>query len=97
MHREQLDQNKGMLFIYNESKISKFWMKNTLIPLDIIWIDGNSKIIHIEKNVQPCITEICKTYGPDIKNKYVLEINAGLIDKYNFLTNNNIKISIRNI
>src|SRR3989344_5640548 len=49
MHRVSLDNNKGMLFIYDSPTIAKFWMKNTLISLDIIWINKNNKIVHIEK------------------------------------------------
>lgn len=80
MFRESMDKDKGMLFIYEEEGFYSFWMKNTLIPLDIIWIDKDQKIIYIEKNAQPCKTNICKSYGPDQKSKYILEINAGLTD-----------------
>jgi len=53
-------------------------MKNTLIPLDIIWMDKDMKVIHIEENVQPCKNDPCPSYASSIPARYVLELNAGL-------------------
>ncbi len=77
MYRESLDSNKGMLFIYNTPSKPGFWMKNTLIPLDIIWLDQEGKIVHIV-TAQPCTQDPCQIYSPDSEASYVLEINAGL-------------------
>lgn len=49
MGREQLDKDKGMLFVYDEDGIYTFWMKNTLIPLDMIWIDSNGTVVKNNK------------------------------------------------
>lgn len=85
MYRNALDKNKGMLFIFDKEGIYPFWMKNTLIPLDIIWINGNSKVVFISQNVQPCLPAgqagkslICSSIIPSAKAKCVLEINAGI-------------------
>lgn len=78
MNRQSLSYNKGMLFIFSENAIHKFWMKNTLIALDMIWIDESRKVVFIEENVQPCVIDDCDSYGPDSKIKYVLEVNAGM-------------------
>ena len=78
MFRTELDKNKGMIFIFDSDGIYPFWMKNTLIPLDIIWIGSNNKIIFIGKNIQPCKTAICQVITPSASAKYVLEINAGI-------------------
>lgn len=83
MNRTSLPNNKGMLFIYQEPGIYSFWMKNTLIPLDMIWLDENFNIIYIKKNAQPCLTNQCPSYGPQEKAKYVLELNAGEVEKIN--------------
>jgi len=82
MFRNSLDENKGMIFVFPEPGIYNFWMKNTLIPLDIIWINSEKEIIHIEHNAQPC-GETCKTIGPLENAVFVLEINAGLAEKLN--------------
>jgi len=79
MNRQSLDPDKGMLFIFEIEHEHSFWMKDTLIPLDIIWINTNMQVVHIERNVQPCDEE-CETMVPEQKAKYVLEINPGILD-----------------
>jgi uncharacterized protein len=78
MYREYLQQDHGMLFIFDEPDVHRFWMKNTLIPLDIIWLDGNGTVVYISENTQPCKAMPCPSYGPSVPAKYVLEINSGL-------------------
>ena len=82
MNREHLDKDKGMLFIYDIPIKSDFWMKNTLIPLDIIWINRNNKIIHII-TAYPCKESSCQIYTSDKEALYVLEINANLTKELN--------------
>lgn len=81
MNRKYLDPNSGMLFVFEKEGIYNSWMKNTLIPLDMIWINENNKIIFIKENAEPCKTEKCETFGPNEKAKYMLEINGGLSEK----------------
>lgn len=78
MFRENMDSDKGMLFIFDEEGEYPFWMKNTLIPLDIIWMDENKEIVFINENFQPCKEDPCPTINPNQNAKYVLEINAGI-------------------
>ncbi|MBI2543448.1 MAG: DUF192 domain-containing protein [Candidatus Aenigmarchaeota archaeon] len=80
MFRKHLPENEGMLFVFGGEDYRGIWMMNTSIPLDIIWINGNMEIVHIEKNVQPCGI-FCPVYQPDKKAKYVLEVNAGFVEK----------------
>ena len=80
MNRENLDRDKGMLFVYNEDHKHSFWMKNTLIPLDIIWIDENKEVIFIGKDIRPCERDPCPSISPDGLAKYVLELNADTAD-----------------
>jgi uncharacterized membrane protein (UPF0127 family) len=81
MNREYLDPDSGMLFVFGKTGVYKFWMKNTLIPLDIIWINGNNKIIFIKENAEPCKVEQCETFSSNEKAKYVLEINGGVTEE----------------
>ncbi len=78
MFREELDRDKGMLFIFPVEQEASFWMKNTLIPLDIIWLNANKEVLFISENTQPCSTEKCPSINPGVKAKYVLELNAGM-------------------
>lgn len=80
MNREELGRDKGMFFVFDKEGIYPFWMKNTLIPLDIIWADSNGKIVFISQNVQPCKSLICSSVYPNVKAKYVLEVNAGICE-----------------
>lgn len=81
MYRESLDENKGILLIFDQEKEQSIWMKNMLIPLDIIWLNSDKEVVHIEKNVQPCGEENCESIKPNKKAKYVLELKAGQIDR----------------
>lgn len=80
MFRENLCQNCGMLFVFEEEKPLSFWMKNTLIPLSIIFIDSDLNIVDI-KNASPCITETCPSYPSNQTAKYVLEINQNIFNQ----------------
>ncbi len=80
MYRDHLNANKGMLFIFEEEDKHPFWMKNTLIPLDIIWINKDGEVVYMSKNTQPCRMDPCSIITPDKNSRYVLEINSGMID-----------------
>ncbi len=82
MGRTSLAPDRGMLFIFQKTSRHKFWMKNTLIPLDMIWLDQDKRIIYIEKRVPPCKTRDCPFYGPTQKSLYTLEIDSGMADRY---------------
>jgi hypothetical protein len=87
-YRDSMPKDEGMLFIFPQNVQAMFWMKNTLFPLDIIWINEDKKIVHIEKNVPPCLQEICPTYGPTEPVLYVLEVNAGFANANNISVGN---------
>jgi uncharacterized membrane protein (UPF0127 family) len=82
MFRPSLEKNRGMLFTFAEPQPWSFWMKNTRIPLDIIWMDGNKKIVHIERRVPTCsrTDDGCPQYQPNENALYVLELAAGSAD-----------------
>lgn len=87
-NREKLDENSGMIFIFEKNSKPAFWMKDTKISLDIIWINDN-KIVGVEKNVQPEPNKKdseLKRYSAPSSVDYVLEVNGGFSEK------NNIKI-----
>ena len=75
MYRNTMPQNHGMLFVFPDEKPRAFWMKNTLLFLDMVFIDTNSVIVHIEHNAQPCENNPCRNYDSP-PARYVLEVNA---------------------
>jgi uncharacterized membrane protein (UPF0127 family) len=93
MNRSHLDCDKGMLFVFGKEGNYSFWMKNTLIPLDIIWINSSQNVVYIKKNAQPCTPDYCPSIVPRKNAKYVLEINGGLSDKYEIKVGDKANVS----
>jgi uncharacterized membrane protein (UPF0127 family) len=80
--KEDLQENEGMIFPYKEPKVLAFWMKDMKFPIDILWLDSDKRVVHIEKNLQPCNPFLpCPSFSPDTKAQYVLETVAGLSDR----------------
>ena len=84
MNRDSLAKDRGMLFVFPEEGLHRFWMKNTRIELDIIFIAGDRRVVSISHRAQPCRKEPCDLYGPAGKVAYVLEIAGGLATTYGF-------------
>ncbi|WP_445738604.1 DUF192 domain-containing protein [Mariniflexile sp.] len=79
MYRESLQNNQGMLFVFDDVTERYFYMKNTKIPLDIIYLDANRTMVSFQKNAKP----MDETSLPsNVPAKYVLEVNAGLVDAW---------------
>ena len=79
MYRRSMPNTAGMVFIYEQSKPRFFWMRNTYIPLDIIYVNENIQIVTIQKNTKPLSDELIPSYK---NSMYVVEVNAGFCDKY---------------
>lgn len=94
MFREELPKNNGMLFIYNSEGNRSFWMKNTLIHLDMIFINSDLRIVGIQKNVQPCTSLFCKSYPSTKPAQYILEINGGLSEELGINIGDKIKLKL---
>ncbi|MEC9414434.1 MAG: DUF192 domain-containing protein [Pseudomonadota bacterium] len=90
MYRNRLKEKTGMLFIFKKEKKATFWMKNTYIPLDIIFIKEDGTIDSIKFNAEPLKTKKIKSKD---KIAAVLEINAGEAKKFNFNINSIVRIS----
>lgn len=84
MYREHLAKNRGMLFTFDQAQPWTFWMKNTKIPLDIIWLNEKKQIVHIEPNVPICTRtdDGCRQYQPNEPALYVLELGGGMAEHY---------------
>lgn len=97
MFREHMDDDVGMLFIFPDTQRRAFWMKNTLISLDILYFDQNKKLVSISENTPPCknTTTRCPNYPSAQPAKYVLEINAGLSEEYGFKTGDELHIQLK--
>ena len=83
MYRRTLADGRGMLFVFPAEAPHEFWMKNTFIPLDMLWIDSDHRIVHIAHDVPPCKADPCPNYPPNAKAASVLELAAGVAAKHN--------------
>ena len=82
MYRKQLARDAGMLFIYARPGDYRIWMKNTLIPLTVIWLDAQARIIEI-KLLQPCRIENCPVYAAAVPSNYILELHPAEQGRFN--------------
>lgn len=82
MFREQLGENEGMIFVFDRLGFYPFWMKNTLIPLDMIWLDPAGRIVSIAESVPPCKADPCPTYSPTADALYVVEVVSGFARRH---------------
>lgn len=92
MNRDSLDENSGMFFVFSDETTRSFWMKNTLIPLDLIFISSNGRVNEIA-TLNPCQeNEICQSYESKSPAQFVLEINAGSAEKWGITPNDIIQL-----
>jgi uncharacterized membrane protein (UPF0127 family) len=97
MFRDHLDANQGMIFVFDKERDYQFWMENTMIPLDIIWIDENREVVFISENAQPCKEYSCPVIEPAKNAKYVLEINGGVSGNIGLKPKDEIDLKINGI
>ncbi|WOD42702.1 DUF192 domain-containing protein [Hwangdonia lutea] len=90
MYRNSMQNNQGMLFVFDDVTERSFYMKNTKIPLDLIFIDGNHTIVSFQKNAKPFDESSLPSNAPA---KFVLEINAGLVDTWNLSVGDSISFT----
>ncbi|MCB0446021.1 MAG: DUF192 domain-containing protein [Gelidibacter sp.] len=91
MYRDSMKDSQGMLFVFPEADYHSFYMKNTRIALDIIYLDANKTIVSIQKNAKPYDETSLPSNAPA---KYVLEVNAGLSDQWTLEIGDKIDYSI---
>lgn len=91
MYRTELEVDHGMLFVFEDTKERAFWMKNTKIPLDILFLDENGIIIDLKENFQPCVADPCERYYSK-PARYALEVNAGVVEGYEIVIGDKIDL-----
>lgn len=91
MYQEKIDDDKGMIFVFAKKDKLNFWMKNTLIHLDMIFIDEDKKVVDFIENAEPCKVEKCPHYSAKTEALYVLEVNGGQAEKIGLKIGDKVK------
>src|ERR671925_2037725 len=93
--KDSLNETEGMLFVFSEPRQYVFWMKDMKFPIDIIWLDSDKTVVHIEHNLQPCSLNVfCPTYKPDNNALYVLETVAGFAEKHDIIEGTRVQFHL---
>jgi uncharacterized membrane protein (UPF0127 family) len=81
MERASMPADHSMLFVFQDDKPRAFWMKNCKFAQDMLFFDAERKLISVQRNVPPCVSDPCPSYSSGAPARYVLELNAGQADK----------------
>ena len=90
-----IESYPAMLFVFEDSAKYSFWMKDMKFLIDIIWLDNDGKVVHIEQNLQPCVLVlICPNYIPNTDSQYVLETATEFTQRYNISVGTDIDFEL---
>ncbi|MGN2253782.1 DUF192 domain-containing protein [Frateuria sp. GZRe12] len=92
MMRTELAPDHSMLFVFPDTQPRWFWMKNTLIPLDILYFDADRKLVSMQLDVPPCEVDPCPSYPSDTPARYVLELPAGTARRIGVESGDELKV-----
>ncbi|MGH8049847.1 MAG: DUF192 domain-containing protein [Arenimonas sp.] len=94
MFRDSLEKDTGMLFIHANEEPQAYWMKNTHIPLDILYFNKDRKLVSAQERVPPCSAgDRCPPYASEGAALYVLELNAGSVELFKIKPGDEMKVS----
>ena len=94
MFRRSLKEGFGMLFVFADEAERSFWMKNTLISLDMVFLNSDQLVVDLFRSVPPCQSDPCPSYTSALPARYVLEITGGLAEKLKLKIGDKIFIAI---
>ena len=92
MFQTHLREKEGMLFIFEDEQIRSFWMKNTFLYLDVVFVNEQGVIVDLLERLPPCAAEPCPLYSPSSPSRYVIELNGGFIHNYSIRKGERVRI-----
>jgi uncharacterized membrane protein (UPF0127 family) len=92
--KDHLNENEAMIFVFSVAGNHAFWMKDMKFPIDIIWMDANKTVVHIEHSLNPCTPISCPIYQPDVNSLYVIETVSGFANKYHIVEGTKIEFNL---
>jgi uncharacterized membrane protein (UPF0127 family) len=93
MNRTSLSENAGMLFVFPTEQKQSFWMKDTRIPLDIVFITADRHVLEVYRSVPPCASDPCVLYTPSSPITHALEVNAGFSERNGIVSGDTVSIT----
>lgn len=94
MHRPCLKEGYGMLFVFTDEEVRSFWMKNTLVALDMIFINGDRLVVDIVHSAPPCRADPCPSFTSAYPARFVLELAGGTAETLRLKVGDKIFIAI---
>jgi uncharacterized membrane protein (UPF0127 family) len=82
MFRPSLPEDRGMLFLFQQDRFPSFWMKNTIIPLDLVFLDRTGRVVDVIEDARPCAADPCPQYIPNAPARAVLELTVGSVQRH---------------
>lgn len=92
MFQTHLGEREGMLFLFDNDQIQPFWMKNTFLCLDLVFLNEKGLVVDFFEKLPPCPTEPCPVYYPRVPARYVLELKGGFVQYYRVQKGSHVKI-----
>lgn len=90
--RTKLEDGHGMWFEFEDMAPRTFWMKNTLMPLDILFLDDSKKVVRIIEAMNPCTTPVCALYNSEVPAQYALELPVGFVKAKGVVLGNTVEV-----
>jgi len=91
MYRENLPEDRGMIFVFDDLNNRMFWMKNVKINLDMIYLDSDFIVNEVKHNLEPCQTVRCPTFPSQFPAQYVIEVNGGFAARNNIVPGTKVR------
>jgi len=90
--RTKLEDGHGMWFVFQDSAPRTFWMKNTLMPLDVLFFDKDKKVVRLIEAMNPCTTPVCALYKSEVPASYALELPVGYVKAKGISLGNTVEV-----
>ncbi len=94
MFRDRIGDREGMLFCFDRDRKPSFWMKNTYLSLDILFLSGSGEVVAVLERLPPCPMEPCPRYTSDSEARYALEVKSGFVAEHHVRKGDIVRLSL---
>lgn len=94
MFRDRIGDREGMLFCFDQDGRHSFWMKNTYVSLDIVFLSVEGVVVDTLESLPPCPMDPCPSYTPEVEARYALEVQAGFVKQHDVRTGDRVRLDL---